>query len=203
MSPAVISSWRLDVVCVILHPWAGLLPGPRECVCPSLHPHIPLQNHGGGAFFPSSSLLRCHCSDFVRRGSHPGLAQPAIPAQNSTHSLLSHTAQGSSQNVGTQHIVKKQGCILKVPDRHSRVLSEKRPHRGDAVHMDAEAGGVNSGCASPEVVSTYTLPQLSARSPPGARVEVCRGHPRRVPCLLRAGCGIPAGVCPSPLGGPG
>ena len=57
MSPAVISSWRLDVVCVILHPWAGLLPGPRECVCPSLHPHIPLQNHGGGAFFPSSSLL--------------------------------------------------------------------------------------------------------------------------------------------------
>lgn len=140
---------------------------------------------------PSSQAQVCSevsaLSDFIRRGSHPGSAQPTILAQNPAHSLPSHTAQGLSWHGGAQHIVRKQGCVLKVPNRHWRMLSEKRPCRGDALHTDAEAGGVNSGCASPEVVSTYSLPQLSARSPPGARVEVCRGHPGRVPCLLRAG----------------
>lgn len=44
--------------------------------------------------------------------------------------------------VGAQHIVERQGCIQKVPNRHSRMLSEKRPLRGDAVHM-----GCRSRCS--------------------------------------------------------
>lgn len=44
--------------------------------------------------------------------------------------------------VGAQHIEERQGCIQKVPNRHSRMLSEKRPLRGDAVHT-----GCRSRCS--------------------------------------------------------